>query len=60
MNINLILRNNIAITIQGWDYMSKQSNQRYRKEKDKKQNSKYDNTNKSEAVNKSDKQQTKN
>ena len=40
--------------------MSKQSNQRYRKEKDKKQNSKYDNTNKSEAVNKSDKQQTKN
>lgn len=40
--------------------MSKQSNQRYRKEKDKKQNTKYDNSNRSETVNKNEKQQTKN
>jgi hypothetical protein len=40
--------------------MSKQSNQKYRKEKDKKQNTKYDNSNKSEAVNNSNKQQEKN
>lgn len=40
--------------------MSKQSNQRYRKEKDKKQNTKYDNKNKSEAINKSEKQEEKN
>lgn len=40
--------------------MSKQSNQRYRKEKDKKQNTKYDNNDKSEAVNKISKEQEKN
>lgn len=40
--------------------MSKQSNQRYRKEKDKKQNTKYDNSSKSETENKSSKQQIKN
>ncbi len=40
--------------------MSKQSNQRYRKEKDKRQNTKYDNNNESEEVNKSGKQQEKN
>lgn len=40
--------------------MSKQSNQRYRKDKDKKQNTKYDNNNKSKTVNKSNGQQGKN
>lgn len=40
--------------------MSKQSNQRYRKEKDKKQNTKYDNSNKSKTVKNSDNQQSKN
>lgn len=40
--------------------MSKQSNQRYRKEKDKRLNTKYDNSNKPETTNKSGKQQEKN
>lgn len=40
--------------------MSKQSNQRYRKEKDKKQNTKYDNSNKSDTVSNSEKPQNKN
>jgi hypothetical protein len=40
--------------------MSKQSNQRYRKEKDKKLNTKYDNSNKAEATGRSDKQEEKN
>lgn len=39
--------------------MSKQANQRYRKEKDKQQNTKYDNSNKAEVINKSEKQQEK-
>lgn len=40
--------------------MSKQSNQRYRKEKGKKLNTKYDDSNKSETINRSVKQQEKN
>jgi hypothetical protein len=39
--------------------MSKQSNQRYRKEKDKKLNTKYDNSNKPETTNRSNKQKEK-
>lgn len=40
--------------------MSKQSNQRYRKEKDKRQNTKYDNKKGSEKVNNNSKEQAKN
>lgn len=40
--------------------MSKQSNQRYRKEKEKKQNTKYDNSSKSKEINSNNTQQAKN